>query len=496
MSSKAKKKSKKQRKVEKILRIIGYVLCALLLLTGILEGFFIIRMKFVPIRLVAIVGILFLIMTLIFFIMQRWVVPGIITKILMILLICVMVVAAIYLNYTRKKMLDMSGVVTKIDNINVYVLKEDPAQNLTDAKDYTFGILSELDRENTDKVISDITKEVGQSITLVEYDSVDMIAQGLYNGEAQCIVLNSAYIGFIEGTEEYADFEERVRSISYQTIETVVEEDPVPEDVLVADRVFTVYVSGVDTRSKVNENSNSDVNILVTVNMDTRQILMISTPRDYYIPLSISNGRLDKLTHAGGYGIDVSMETLEQYYGANVDDYVRINFAGFVKIIDALGGIDVHSDYNFSIEGHSYQVGMNHLNGEDALMFARDRHSFVDGDRQRGKNQMAVIEAVIQKMMNKEMLMNYTTVLDAISDCMVTSMTYDEISDLVKFQLDDMRGWDIQKYSVNGTDGSGTTYSAGSQVLYVMYPDETTVEQAREYLRKIYAGESFTVPAE
>ena len=273
--------------------------------------------------------------------------------------------------------------------------------------------------------------------------------------------------------------------------------EEVPEEYLYSgDRVFTVYISGIDTSGSPNVTSRSDVNILLTANLDTRQILMISTPRDYYVPLSISGGIRDKLTHAGIYGIDVSKDTLGMLYGVQVDDYVKINFTGFKEIIDELGGVNVYSEYAFTEGNYHFQQGYNELNGTEALVFARCRYAFATGDRQRGKNQMAVIEAVINKMVSSDILYSYTDVLDAISDSMVTSMTYDEISELVKFQLNDMQGWDIVSYSVNGYDSSNTTYSTGNQMLYVMVPNEETVNQAKEYLAQMYAGEKIVIEEE
>ena len=239
----------------------------------------------------------------------------------------------------------------------------------------------------------------------------------------------------------------------------------------------------------------------MTVNMDTHQILMISTPRDYFVPLSISGNVRDKLTHSGAYGVDVTMDTLEMLYGVNIDDYVRINFDGFMDVIDALGGITVYSDYEFDgfdndVVNMTYHFnqGYNELNGKQALLFARERHAFTDGDRQRGKNQMAVIEGMIDKALSPQILKNYTNIWSEVSDCVVTSMDYDEIADFVKTQLSDGTNWNVVKYSVTGTDSSSTTYSTGSTEVYVMIPDEETVNQAREYLRQIYAGQTVVIP--
>ena len=164
---------------------------------------------------------------------------------------------------------------------------------------------------------------------------------------------------------------------------------------------------------------------------ETHEILLVSTPRDYYVPLALSGNPYDKLTHAGIYGMDVLLGTLEALYETEIDYYFRINFTGFTEIIDALGGIDVSSEYEFTAGGHDYHVGTNHLDGEEALSFARERYSFTEGDRQRGKNQMAVIEGVLEKALSPSILTGYLDILESVEDCVDTSIPYDLIAELV-----------------------------------------------------------------
>lgn len=486
-----------KEKLTKVLKIIGYVLCSLMFVSGLALMFFLARLRIFPVIYMLIAAFVLVVITVGFVFSQRWLAGGIATKVIAVLLSAVMIVGCVYVNYTYKKLEQMTGITTKVDSIQIYVLIDDPAESIEDAKDYEFGILSTLDRENTDTVLTETKADIGQELKTIEFDNALELVAGLYEGRAGAIILNSAYEGFIMETEGFSDFRSRVKSISYKDIVSHVEETQHAEDYLYSgDSVFTLYISGVDTPGKPEQNHNSDVNILLTVNMNTRQILMISTPRDYYVPLSISNGKEDKLTHAGMYGIDVSKDTLGMLYGVKIDDYVKVNFTGFENIIDALDGVNVYSEYEFESYGHYYKQGYNQLDGESALVFARTRHAFLDGDRQRGKNQMAVIKAVINEMATSDMLKNYRQVLNEISQNMVTSMSYDEIADLAMFQLSNMKAWDIQSFSVNGYDGEATTYSAGSQALYVMIPDESTVEQAKQYLKDMYAGKRITVAPE
>ena len=259
---------------------------------------------------------------------------------------------------------------------------------------------------------------------------------------------------------------------------------------------FVVYLSGVDTRGDLTDKARSDVNIIAAVNPVTKQVVLINTPRDYYVDLAGTNSK-DKLTHAGLYGVQTSMDTLGNLYGVDVQHYIRINFAGFINIIDALGGVDVYSDQAFTSVGSpgyydptTFVEGWNHLDGKAALAFARERHAFKTGDVQRGINQMKVIDAMLNKIKSPALLMGFTKILDAVSDSFVTSLSQNQISALVRMQLSDFAEWNIERYTVTGSSGSSTKcYSAKGQKLYVMKPDEASVAKAKEMIAAVLGGE-------
>ncbi len=259
---------------------------------------------------------------------------------------------------------------------------------------------------------------------------------------------------------------------------------------------FVVYLSGVDNRGELTENARSDVNILAVVNPVTKQAALINTPRDYYVDLAGTESK-DKLTHAGLYGVETSMATLGNLYGVDVDHYIRINFAGFISIIDAIGGVDVYSDQAFTSVGSpgyydptTFAEGWNHLDGKSALAFARERHAFKTGDIQRGINQMKVIDAMANKLKSPTLLMSFSKLMDAAADCFVTSFSQEQISALVRMQLGDLASWDIQSYSVTGSGGkSSKCYSAKGQSLYVMKPDENSVNEAKALIAAVLGGE-------
>ena len=478
MSSRTKKRKKSKYNILFLIIqiVISVVFGALLLYLDMLPGLY----------LGAIIGIL-VVLILINYLLLSWKSGRAISYGLSVIISLVLIVGGYYIFRTSAMLDKITSVNTEINNINVYVRADDPAEAIEDIASYDFGILEALDREHTDETINKINKKLGNTISTKGYEGPTDLIDELLKGSIDAIILNEGYVGMFEGIEGYENVKEKIKSIYINTFETEVE-NQAPVDKDVSSDGFVVYLSGIDTTGPVSTKSRSDVNILMAINPTTRKILLVNTPRDYYVPLSISGGVRDKLTHAGNYGINVSMDTLEMLYGVDVDYYVRLNFSSFVTIIDTLGGIDVYSDYSFNADGYSYSKGNNNLNGKEALAFARERYSFGEGDRQRGKNQMAVIQAVINKITSPALLSNYTALLSDISSSIQTNISNDEISDLVKMQLSDMRGWEISSTSVDGTGSSNYTFSMPRQKAYVMIPSETSVNEAVNMIKGVLQG--------
>lgn len=393
-----------------------------------------------------------------------------------------------YANGTFDK---VGGANIKTDIVNVYVLKEDTAESIQDASGYTFGRLSSIDKINTDKTIQFINEETGTVIQTKDYGTMEQLADALYTKDVQAIIMNQAYADALNDIEGYMDFKDRTKVLSSNPIQNAIKTET-NEDV--TNNTFVVYISGIDTEGAVSTTSRSDVNILAVVNPDTKEILLVNTPRDYYVPLSISNGVPDKLTHAGIYGVDVSMDTLGMLYGIDVNYFFRLNFTGFTGIIDALGGVNVYSDYAFTTlhGGYNISVGNNHLNGDQALGFVRERYSLSGGDNQRGKNQMALINAVIKKMASPAILNDYAGLMSSIAGSFETSLSSAQISELIKMQLDEGGNWNVQQYAVTGTGDMASCYSISSGEYYVMRPNMDTVEKAKILIQKVYNGENIT----
>lgn len=412
-----------------------------------------------------------------------------------LLVAAVLLLVSFYIAKGISTLNNISGKDTESAHIGIFVLQDDPAQELGDMADYTFGVLSLLDRENINDSIEQMEDALGSSVDIAECGGLTELVDALYSAEVEAILLNSAYLDVVADMEDYRDISAHIREVTNFTVESVISGTKYDEE----DKIITLYLSGIDSRNGLVAKSRSDTNIIATVNLETHQVLLLSTPRDYFIPLSISNGKRDKLTHAGIYGVDCSIESLEMFYGIDIDYYFRVNFSGFEDIVNALGGITVYSDYDFSSsisKGdtgtlYTYKKGYNDLNGIEALYFARERYSFREGDAQRARNQMAVIKAIVNKALSPEILAGYLPLLNAVEGSFETSVPYDLIASLVRTQLDEGGGWNIVTYAPTGTDGKEVPYSM-SQKAYVTIPDETTVEYARELMERIRNGEVLT----
>ena len=470
--------------------------------------------ELIPEQFLALIAALFFILAMIVFLLTRntrhkvrFAMGVLVTVMVIILLACGGGVAFQGIN-TLKNVASTSA--TETTDIGVYVSSDDPASSLSDVGNYTFGILATLDREKTDQAVAAFTDTFGTDITVKEYAGLaELMDSVLITGETDAIIANSALLTLAEDMEDYEVKKDQLREIHEEQVETVVEHavrrtgatsDSVEEadnleevSVDASSEVFSVYISGIDSRTGLISRSRSDVNILVTVNTETRQVLLISTPRDFYVPLSISNGVPDKLTHAGIYGIDVCIDTLEMLYQMKIDYYFRVNFYGFEQIIDALGNITVYSDYDFtSSDGkYAFKKGVNILDGGAALAFARERYAFASGDRQRGSNQMAIIKGVIDKVLSPALLTGYADIMRSISGSFETSLPYEILAKLVREQLMNGGDWNVVTYSVDGNGSSQKPYSLSTKA-YVMIPDDSTVNHAIELMRQVRAGEILT----
>lgn len=390
-----------------------------------------------------------------------------------------------------------------VKTVVVRVRENDSAQEIGDTFGYTYGYLAQTDTDTTDALLTHLKEGLGQ-VKTKSYDTPTALADALYNREVDAVILGKGMVSTLKQTDGYKDFTSRTREI--YTYDVTHESDAIDPNANISRQPFVVYCSGTDERiSDTLLNTRSDANILAVVNPSTHKILLVNIPRDYYLPLPF-NGEMDKLTHFSVYsdkGMDEPIEALNTLLGVKADYYARVNFSGLMDIVDALGGIDVTSPVDFTTvamempnengdggyhdESFTFTEGVNHLNGREALAFSRERSAFAQGDVQRGRNQMAVLQAIIDKATSPAILSGYQDVLRAVSDSVLTNMPQQDILKLVKLQLEDKVDWDISTYTLSGTTDMQDCFTTGFP-LSVLVPDESSVAAARRMIQELING--------
>ena len=362
-------------------------------------------------------------------------------------------------------------------SMSVVVLKDSEINNVTQLESVTGP--TETDNDNIQKLVADIKTTQSKDLTVEQSTSYLAAYKSLLSGETKAIVLNSVFENIIEA--EYPDYASKIKKIYTKQLTKDVAAPKVSKN-----KAFNIYVSGIDTYGPISSVSRSDVNILMTVNRDTKKILLTTTPRDSYVPIADGgNNQKDKLTHAGIYGVDSSIHTVDINY------YVRLNFTSFLKLIDLLGGIDVYNDQEFTAHtnGKYYPVGNVHLDSEQALGFVRERYSLADGDRDRGRNQQKVIVAVIQKLTSTEALKNYDNIIKGLQDSLQTNMPLETLMDLVNTQLESGGSYKVNSQDLKGTGRTDLpSYAMPDSNLYMMEIDESSLAAAKAAINDVMEG--------
>ena len=338
---------------------------------------------------------------------------------------------------------------------------------------------------NTSNVSDDILNKLDINITSNNYDSLEKLYDDLKNNKIDAFVVSDAEAYLLE-EQKNENFTKNIRVLKTIKVKKELEQE---EQKLLNDS-FIMYISGIDTSGSISKVSRSDVNILVTVNTNTHQILLSSIPRDYYVQLHGTTGYKDKLTHAGIYGIDMSISTIEDLIETKIDYYIRVNFDTLIKLIDSIGDIEIYSDKDLSF--CDIKEGYNTLNSKCALRFARERKSYETGDRHRGKNQEEILNAIINKIGNSKILLTkYDDILKSLEGNFDTNITSAEIKNIIKIQSKDMPHWDINTYNLDGYGEYNYTYSYPNLELYVMEADMNTVNSLKNYIKVIFDGKKY-----
>lgn len=488
------KKTKVKENNKKITRLI---VPAILIVSAITLIYSIIDLKVLPLKYLFPIIILITVITLL---MTLWLnkSKGKFSKVIGVLLSIAMIVSMTQISKIGNLIDNATGADSKLHTINVIVMKDSKYESMKDLKDSvaTFGANLESDSKNINNAIDQIKAKEKITVEAESYDDYFDLIEDLYDGKIDVILLNKAFVPIV--SEFKKDFEEDTRVIgTYEYAEKIINEKG-PVDV--SKDTFSIYVSGIDTYGSISSVSRSDVNMIVTVNPVTNQILLTSIPRDYHVRLNM-NGKKDKLTHAGLFGVDESMRTLEDLLNGEVDgdetidiDYfLRVNFSSVTKIVDALGGVTVNSNFNFTAGGNQFVKGPNKVNGQEALAFTRERYQLPNGDNDRVKNQQALITGVLNKIMSPAIITNFNGFLSSIDGAFEFSMDDTNLNKLLKKQIDSMPSWEIIPIQLLGTGArSTTTFAQPGRSTYVTEPNYESVRIAAELILKMENNEVIT----
>ena len=478
------KKNKRRKVITSICRLIAIISIAL----TIVFFAYLINLNMLPIKYITIIGI---IITLIYFILLLLIIPKKIKSFLKIFASIIMLTISSILFYSGVVYIDkLIDFVDKIDNsivqketYYIVVLKENRIDNINSLNNKIIGYYnSESSVDNTNKAFNLLNKKI--TYEKKSYENIEDMLTELNDKEIEALLINESVYNLIENDLAYLGVE--VKQID--SVHVLVETLDIVKYVDVTNTPFNIYIAGGDAYGSIGMVTNTDVNMVATIDPINNKILLTSIPRDYYVELP-GKGAKDKLTHAGYYGIETSVKAVEELLDIEVNYYAKVNFSTVEKVIDAIGGVDVYNEYEFisdSYPKYNFSIGNNHLNGNMALAYARERHAFVDGDVQRVKNQQKVLTAVIKKMTTSTTLIkNYTKILDSISDNFSTNLDNESMAKLVKKQLSNMKGWTIETQNLTGYDYyTYDTYTYPTIELYVMKQNDESVKSAREKIKE------------
>ncbi len=452
---------------------------------------------FLPICVAVAAFVLILIVLLLFFTKKTW--KKVIMSLLVIVVSATMTVGNAYLMQTSNFFEEVTGVTGgEIKNtVSVITLKDSKIEDVKDLEGQTVGYLKDINTDGTKKSLTDIRLNEIEFNTK-KYKSVTKEVEALYNNKVDAIILNESYRPNVQDMESYAAFNDETKVV-HQTSYYTSRNNAATAVSDITSKPFTILISGNDTYGDVSELSRSDVNLLVTVNPKTKQVLMTSIPRDYYVELHCSSGAcqegaMDKLTHTGMHGVDVTDETVENLLDIEVNYTFRVNFSSATKIVDALGGIDIEVPEGMAVERFyadstlkGVHEGKNHLGGERALAYARERHAYTDGDIQRARNQQQVLQAIIAKATSSTILTNYSQLLEAMKGAFSTNMSMTEITALLQFQLNENPEWNFESFVLDGTADELVCAELGDTAS-VLVPNDKYVETAHKKIQAVVEG--------
>lgn len=493
----------------------GYRIFSIILtiLTAVVTGYFIyqiIKLNVLPIQLlipiVAAIILIVLILALLVLVIAKRTFARTLTSIMMVLICAIIGFGGFNIYKTSSMLSSITTPEGKVANtISVVTLKDSSIENLKELRDKKVGVLNTLDRVGTDKCLEAIANE-NITITQTGFDSLNAEVAALYDHSVDAIILNEARRGSVAENEQYINFDEDTKVIYETTYYTDVAQSSAKKVNDITQQPFTVLISGSDSRNGFAEAGRSDVNMVATVNPQTHTVLLTSVPRDYYVTTECdegygcAQGQLDKLTHTGLHGVETTKKTIENLLGIEINYTLRVNFNSVVNLVNALGGIDVEVPEGYAVESfwtnpdYGVHEGLNHLDGEGALAFARERYAYTEGDFQRVKNQQTVLMAVANKALSPAVIVNYSRLMDALGGALETDLSDEEIQALIHNQIDNGGNWTFITTTLDGTGSTEFCAELGDKA-YVTIPNEESVQFARTQIQEVLEGQQVTQEA-
>ena len=484
----------------KVLRGIGIVLSILLVVASFYLLYQLIKINVLPTKLLFLITIVFVLLDAIFALLLCYYTKAIVSKIICVVITLVLIfgscMGGYYISKTGSLLTSITNVTKHAKNtVSVVVKQSSDIKNKSQLNGLSVGTLRTIGTQGSSKALKELSKD-GIVMNQSEYDSLSAMLEAFYNGEVDSIIINESSRNQILDMESYADFDNNTRVI-YQTSYKVENTDKANAVSDITSKTFNVLISGSDTRGGFDENGRSDVIMVATINPKTSTILLTSVPRDFYVTTACDaadgcmQGALDKITHTGIHGTNTTKRTVEQLLDVEINYTFKVGFDTVTDLVDALGGVDVYVEPGYAVTTSTFSVheGTNHLDGEHALAYARERYSYTEGDRQRTKNQQQVLMGIVNEATKPSVITKYASIMDAMANTFSTTMSNEEISDLIKYQINNNPKWKMEQYMVDGTGDTLMCAELGDAAS-VMVPDQSTVKMAKDKINAVLAGKS------
>ena len=483
----------------KFSKVLSILLSVVLVISSFYLLYQVIRLNVLPSKFLFPLTIGVVVLDAIFILLLIYFSKNVVSKIVCILLTLVICAASCmggyYISKTQGALSNITNVAKHAKNtVSVIVKESSSIKNKSQLNGVSVGSLR-LNEQGSKKALKELSSE-GIVLNQKEYDSMTALLEAFYNGEVDSIIINESSRSQILDMEAYSNFDSNTRVV-YQTSYKVKNNDSATSVSDITSKPFNVLISGSDTRGGFDENGRSDVIMIATVNPKTHTILLTSVPRDFYVTTACDagdgcmQGALDKITHTGIHGTNTTKRTVEQLLGIEINYTFKVGFDTVTKLVDTLGGVDVYVEPGYATTTSEFSVheGVNHLNAQQALAFARERYSYTEGDRQRTKNQQQVLMGIVKEATKPSVITNYAAIMDTMANTFSTTMSNAEITDLIKYQLNNNPTWKMEQYMVDGTGDTLMCAELGDAAS-VMVPDQSTVKMAKDKINAVLAGKS------